>query len=63
MKLTLFQFKKNYKHFLHKNGTALKKSEVFYGQDRPGGESTTTECGVSYQLLSVIYCSSTTANS
>ena len=24
------------------------KSEVFYGQEPPSGESTTTECGVNY---------------
>ena len=28
---------------------------VFYGQEPPSGESTTTECGVNYQLLAVIY--------
>ena len=27
---------------------------VFYGQEPPSGESTTTECGVNYQLLAVI---------
>ena len=32
-----------------------KKSKVFYGQEPPSGESTTTDCGVNYQLLSVIY--------
>ena len=26
------------------------KVKVFYGQEPPSGESTTTECGVSYQL-------------
>ena len=31
-----------------------KKSKVFYGQEPPSGESTTTECGVNYQLLAVI---------
>ena len=30
------------------------KSKVFYGQEPPSGESTTTECGVNYQLLAVI---------
>ena len=25
------------------------------GQEPPSGESTTTECGVNYQLLAVIY--------
>ena len=29
-------------------------NEVFYGQEPPSGESTTTECGVNYQLLAVI---------
>ena len=27
---------------------------VFYGQEPPSGESTTTECGVNYQLLAVM---------
>ena len=31
-----------------------KKGKVFYGQEPPSGESTTTECGVNYQLLAVI---------
>ena len=31
------------------------KSKVFYGQEPPSGESTTTECGFNYQLLAVIY--------
>ena len=30
--------------------------KVFYGQEPPSGESTTTECGLNYQLLAVIYC-------
>ena len=29
------------------------KKVVFYGQEPLSGESTTTECGVNYQLLSV----------
>ena len=29
--------------------------KVFYGQEPPSGESTTTECGFNYQLLAVIY--------
>ena len=29
------------------------KGKVFYGQEPPCGESTTTECGVNYQLLAV----------
>ena len=28
--------------------------KVFYGQEPPSGESTTTECGVNYQLLALI---------
>ena len=32
----------------------LVKGKVFYGQEPPRGESTTTECGVNYQLLAVI---------
>ena len=31
-----------------------KKSVVFYGQEPPSGESTTTECGVNYQLFAEI---------
>ena len=31
------------------------KGRVFYGQEPPSEESTTTECGVNYQLLVVIY--------
>ena len=27
------------------------KGEVFYGQEPPSGESTTTECGVNYHYL------------
>ena len=30
------------------------KRKVFYGQEPLSGESTTTECGVNYQLLGVI---------
>ena len=35
--------------------TVKKKGKVFYGQEPPSGESTTTECGFNYQLLAVIY--------
>ena len=31
------------------------KGKVFYGQEPPSGESTTTECGFNYELLAVIY--------
>ena len=31
-----------------------KKCKVFYGQEPPCGESTTTDSGVNYQLLAVI---------
>ena len=31
-----------------------KKGKVFYGQESPSGESTTTEYGVNYQLFAVI---------
>ena len=31
------------------------KGKVFYGQEPPSLESTTTECGFNYQLLAVIY--------
>ena len=29
------------------------KGKVFYGQELPSGESTTTECGINYELLAV----------
>ena len=29
-------------------------NKVFYGQEHPSGELTTTECGVTYQLLAVM---------
>ena len=32
-----------------------QKGKVFYGQEPPSEESTTTECGFNYQLLAVIY--------
>ena len=35
-----------------------KQRKVFYGQEPPSEESTTTECGFNYQLLTVIYRSS-----
>ena len=35
--------------------SSSKKKVVFYGQDPRSGESTNTECGVSFQLLAVIY--------
>ena len=31
----------------------VKKVTVFYGQEPSSGESTTTECGINYQLLAV----------
>ena len=31
------------------------KVKVFYGLEPPSGESTTTECGLNYHLLAVIY--------
>ena len=31
-----------------------KKSKVFYGQEPPSGDSTTTECGANYQLLAIM---------
>ena len=33
---------------------AKGKGKVVYGQEPPSGESTTTECGFSYQVLAVI---------
>ena len=38
------------------DNTVLKvKGKVFYGQESPSGDSTTTESGVNYQLLSVMH--------
>ena len=37
--------------------TNRKKGKVFNGQEPPSGESTTTDCGVNYQLLAVMYWS------
>ena len=38
----------------------LSKGKDFYGEEPPSGESTTTECGVNYQLLDInihfIFC-------
>ena len=39
------------------------KGKVLYGQELSSRESTTSECGVNYQLLSVIYWSSPMGNS
>ena len=39
------------------------KKKVFYGQEPPSGESTATECGFNYQLVEVIYWSSTMGSS
>ena len=36
------------------NKYSVGKGNVFYGQEPPSGESTTTECGVNYQLLAVM---------
>ena len=30
-----------------------KNGKVFYGQEPPSGQSTTTECGANYQLLAL----------
>ena len=35
--------------------TKKVKGKEFYGQEPPSGESTTTESGVDYQLLSVMH--------
>ena len=39
------------------------KCKVFYCQELPSEKFTTTECGVNYQLLAVIYWNSTMGNS
>ena len=36
-------------------GRVKVKGKVFYGQEPPSGESTTSESGVNYQLLSVMH--------
>ena len=41
----------------------MKKYKVLNGLEPPSGESTTTECGVKYQLLAVIYRSCPMGNS
>ena len=43
---------RNFNHFFAM--IIARKGKVFYGQQPPSGESTTTECGVNYQLLAVI---------
>ena len=44
--------------------TNLKRiGKVFYGQEPPSGEPTTTDSGVDYQLLAVMYWSSPMGNS
>ena len=42
-------------HFSHGDPGTGKKGKVFYGEEPPSGESTTTECVVNYQLHSVMY--------
>ena len=39
---------------IHHTFLSKGKGKVFYGQEPPSGESTTTECGVNYQLLAVM---------
>ena len=41
----------------------MDRKVVLCGQEPRSGESTTTECGLSYRLLAVIYRSSPTGNS
>ena len=49
---------------MNNNNNLVKvKGKVFYGQEPPSGESTTTESGVNYQLLSVMHRSSPLGNS
>ena len=52
------QIKHTHSHQDKKHGNG----KVFYGQEPPSGEDTTTECGVNY-LLAVIYQSSPMGNS
>ena len=44
-----------YKASLKTGEIPINKGKIFYGQEPPSGESTTTECGVNYQLLAVMY--------
>ena len=37
-----------------KRTVSVPTGKVFYGQESPRGESTTTVCGVNYQLLAVM---------
>ena len=37
-----------------KEASSIRYGKVFYGQEPPSGESSTTECGVNHQLA-VIY--------
>ena len=48
--------------FFKKKRKLQSKGKVFYGQEPPSGEFTTTECGVNYQLLAVMYWSSPMEN-
>ena len=41
-------------HAKKERKTAKKVKVVFYGQEPPSGDSTTTECGANYQLLAVM---------
>ena len=43
-----------YQRFIINDSLSIKV-KVFYGQEPPSGESTTTECGFNYQPLAVIY--------
>ena len=49
---------KYFTHFIFEtkiNQSNKIKGKVFYGQEPPSGESTTTGSGVDYQLLSVMH--------
>ena len=50
--IDIFNFNLNEKL---KTRTVTGKGKVFYGQEPHSGESTTTEGGVNYQLLAVMY--------
>ena len=43
------------KQFYDKVAVIKGEGKVFYGHEHPSGESTSTECGVNYQLLAVMY--------
>ena len=52
---TLLPLKNHIQLMLVPSPQSKGKGKVFYGQEPPSGESTTTGSGVNYQLLSVMH--------